>query len=120
MESACGFCLGSGIVPALYTMKKTTPTSREIGELLPSFLSRLSTSYQQQPRAIMDAWPLIIGPSLSPMTRAISFQHGVLTVAVSHASLYSLLAQHDKNRLLDKIRKTFPQVHIKTILFKRQ
>ncbi len=101
-------------------MKKTAPTSREIGQLLPAFLTRLSASYQQQPRAVLDAWPLIIGPALAPMTRALMFHDEVLTVGVSHASLYSLLAQHDKNRLLQKIRETFPQLRIKTILFKRQ
>lgn len=71
-----------------------------------------------RPDLILAAWPKIIGPSLSPMTQAVFFESGILTVKVSNSTLYSLLVQHEKTRVLQVLRETFPGVEIKNIVFR--
>jgi hypothetical protein len=99
---------------------KTALTSRLIGQLLPQFMTKLGKSYKEKPMAIIEAWPTIVGPSLAPMTQALSFREGILYVAVNNATLYSLLSAHDKPRILQNLREKFPQTVIKTIVFRRQ
>lgn len=66
----------------------------------------------------MAAWPEIIGPKFAPMTQALSFEEGVLTVTVRNSSLFSLLTQHDKPRLLKSMQAKLPSTTIKNIYFR--
>lgn len=97
-------------------MASTQPTARHIRTLLPRLLSQISAQVQERPDLVLAAWPALIGPKLAPMTEAIRFEEGILTVKVANSTLYSLLARHDKTRLLKSLKEKFPQV--KTILFK--
>jgi hypothetical protein len=63
-------------------------------------------------------WPDVIGPKLASMTQAHSFVDGVLLVKVKNSTLHSLLSQNDKPRILNLLRKRFPNVEIKTIYFR--
>lgn len=99
---------------------KTAITTRLIGQLLPTFLQRIGERYGQKPQLLLEAWPTVIGPQLAPMTRALSFHEGVLTVAVSNSTLYSLLSQHDKPRIIQHLREKFPHTTIKTVVFRLQ
>lgn len=83
-------------------------------------MSKLSSRYGDKPSAILEAWPSVIGPKLAPMTRALTFKEGVLFVAVDNATLYSLLNQHDKPRIIQNLRDKFPQTMIKTVVFQRR
>jgi len=95
----------------------TALTSKNLKQLLPSVIRRIGRSQQDRPDLILAAWPDLIGKRLSPMTKAVSFVEGVLTVRVSNSSLLSLLAQHECPRLLKELRKKFPNVKIRTIRF---
>jgi len=70
-----------------------------------------------RPDLILAAWPSIIGERLAPMTKTVSFVDGVLTIKVRNSSLLSLLAQHEKPRLLKELRKKFPSAAIRNIRF---
>lgn len=96
----------------------TKVTTHRMGDLLPSVLARIGENYQQRPDLILAIWPELIGPKLSTMTQAISFQDGVLMVKVKNSTLHSLLNQHEKFRLLNLLRKKFPHTEIKNILFR--
>lgn len=96
----------------------TGVTSHQLRDILPLVLKGVQGVYQSKAELVLDAWPSIIGCRLSSMTRAESFIDGVLTVRVKNSTLHSLLQQHDKSRLLAKLREKFPGVPLKTIVFR--
>ena len=71
------------------------PTGKVLSSLLPEWLAKASFRFQDRPDLILLAWAEIIGEKLSPMTTAVSFINGILTVKVKNSSLYSLLVQHE-------------------------
>jgi hypothetical protein len=96
----------------------TSTTSRHICQLLPRFLENIGRKFEERPDLVIASWPEVIGRQLAPMTEAISFFEGILTVRVKNSTLYSLLAQHDKPRLIKNLRDKFPATQIKTIFFR--
>jgi hypothetical protein len=94
------------------------PTTRDIRKLLPFFLENLGKKFNDRPDLVMAAWPEVIGPQLAPMTQAVSFTEGILTIKVKNSTLYSLLNQNDKPRLIKNLRDKFPGTMIKTIFFR--
>lgn len=96
----------------------TAVTIHRVSELLPDVLSKIGGAYQQRPDLILAAWPEIIGVQLASMTQAISFSEGVLVVKVKNSTLHSLLSRNDKPRILNSLRQKFPNVTIKTIVFR--
>ena len=96
----------------------TLPRAHHIRQLLPRFLEDIGKKLQERPDLIVASWPEIIGYQLSPMTQAVSFIDGVLLVKVSNSTLYSLLNQSDKPRLIKNLRDKFPGTMIKTIFFR--
>lgn len=93
-------------------------TTRHLRQLLPRFLESVGNKLKERPDLILAAWPEVIGAQLSSMTQALSFIDGVLTVKVNNSTLYSLLTQNDKPRLIQNLRDKFPQTLIKTIYFR--
>jgi len=86
---------------------------RTIREMLPIVLRQIGRRVHGDRDVVLAAWPEIVGAQFAPLTRAISFEEGVLTVVVSNASLYSLLAHRDRKRLLHALREKLPNVEIK-------
>lgn len=96
----------------------TEVTTHRVSDLLPVVLSRIGEIYDQRPDLILEIWSSIIGSKLASMTQAMSFVDGVLVVKVKNSTLHSLLSQHEKPRLLAILRQRFPNVLIKTIVFR--
>ena len=96
----------------------TQPTSRRVADLLSSALSKLRENCQERPDLLLASWPEIIGPKHAPMTQAVSFCEGVLTVKVKNSALHSLLSRHDKHRILAAIQQRFPKANIQNIVFR--
>lgn len=94
------------------------PTSKPLSQLIPLVLEQISMNFSDRPDLILASWPEIIGPRLAPMTQAVSFIDGILLVKVKNSTLYSLLSQNDKPKLVQKLREKFPKILIKTILFR--
>ncbi len=95
----------------------TAPTSKNLRQLLPAILRQIGKRHEERPDLILAAWPSVIGERLSPMTRAVSFIEGILTIKVRNSSLLSLLAQHERHKLLKELRKKFPNAKIRNIRF---
>jgi hypothetical protein len=93
-------------------------TSRQLKDLLPKVLGDIGAMHQDRPDLVVAAWPHVIGEKLAAMTRATSFEQGILYVKVNNSILYSLLAQHERGRLLKNLREKFPSVGIKNIHFR--
>ena len=96
----------------------TDKTNREIADLLPRFLKSLGAAHKERPDLILAAWPEVIGAKLAPMAKAISFVDGIMLVKVNNSTLYSLLSQHERGRLLKSLRERFPAAVIKNITFR--
>lgn len=96
----------------------TEVTTHRVTDLLPVVLAQIGEAYQDRPDLILASWPEIIGSQLSSMTQAISFNEGVLVVKVKNSTLHSLLSQNDKPRILSSLKKRFPKVEIKNIIFR--
>lgn len=96
----------------------TKPTGKTLKELLPSALSRIDQRWKVGGADLLKFWPVLIGPKLAKMTRSVSFEDGILTVVVQSSTLYSLLCQHEKMRLLTELREKFPQTQVRNIHFR--
>ena len=103
-------------IPRYYDGPKVT--SKALRDLLPGLLSQISSQFEERGDLVIAAWPAIIGPELCKMTRAVSFDEGVLVVFVKNSTLYSLLAKHDKMRILKLMRAKFPKTSINNIIFR--
>ena len=103
-------------IPKHYNGNK--PTGRHLKDLLPEIMTQITGKVDENPREILDAWVQTVGPKISKMARAVSFESGVLKVKVENSTLYSLLTLHEKERLLSELRKQFPKVTIRNILFR--
>jgi hypothetical protein len=93
-------------------------TSHHLRDLLPAVLRGIANRVEQQPTAVVEAWPHVIGPELAPLTRAVRFEDGLLTVKVSDSTLYALLSRHERPELLRNLRARFPKTSIKNIVFR--
>jgi predicted nucleic acid-binding Zn ribbon protein len=96
----------------------TELTGKKLKDLLPKVFSEISKSYRERPELILALWSEVIGEKLAPMTQAVSFSEGVLTVKVKNSTLHSLLVQHEKAKLLKKLREKVPSTEIRNIIFR--
>lgn len=94
------------------------PPGKQIRDLLPSILEGFEKRVVHSPDELLLAWPKLVGEKIAPMAQAVSCSSGTLVVKVANATLYSLLMQHEKERLLKQIQIQFPHLQIKKILFR--
>jgi len=93
-------------------------TSHRVTDLLPRVMHKIGAVYKERPDLIFAAWPELLGEKIAPMTQPVSFEEGVLIVKVKNSTLFSLLQNKEKPRLLKSLRQKFPRTVIKTILFR--
>jgi predicted nucleic acid-binding Zn ribbon protein len=93
-------------------------TNKQLKDLLQKALSGIGSMHRDRPDLVVEAWPQVIGEKLASMTQAISFEKNVLYVKVSNSTLYSVLSQHERGRLLKSLRQKFPSLEIKNIHFR--
>lgn len=93
-------------------------TTHRFADVLSSVLATIGDTYHERPDLVIASWPEIIGPKLAPMTQVVSFHEGVLTIKVKNSTLYSLLNQHDRPRILNNLRQKFPRVRITNLVFR--
>ena len=91
---------------------------RNISEILPGVLSNIEDKYKKNPSNIIASWPEIIGKKLAPMTKVISYSDGILIIKVKSSTLYSLLNNYEKDKLLQKLQDKFSKKIIQKIHFK--
>ncbi len=96
---------------------KNKTSLKEIKNLLKDIFEDIQNRTKNNLDEIIKKWPSIIGSQLSPMTKIISFNKNVLKISVNNSTLYGLLSQYEKQRLLNILKKEFPKYNIKTIRF---
>lgn len=96
----------------------TAFTTRRVSDIVPYVLSAIQKKHEERHDLILTAWPNIVGPQIAKFTKPESFIEGVLRVRVNNSSLYSLLVQSEKGKLLTLLRTKFPKVQIDRIFFR--
>ena len=91
---------------------------KDIKTLLPNVLDNIEKKYKKNPINVMEIWPEIIGKKLSPMTKAVSLKDGVFVVKVKSSTLYSLLNNYEKQKLLEKLQNKISKDIVHKIVFK--
>lgn len=86
---------------------------KKMTELLPEILADLTP--KDHPEEIFQFWRTLVGEKIAPLTEPVSWQNGVLTVKVKSSTLYSLLAVHERPRLLGKLKEKFS---IRNLMFR--
>ncbi|HAB99384.1 MAG TPA: DUF721 domain-containing protein [Parachlamydiales bacterium] len=96
----------------------TSPTGKMMSALLRDALAGISKQAGCQGHEILAAWSEVLGEKFANLTKATGIQDGVLTVKVKSSTLYSLLHQHEKSRLLARLQELFPSAGIRDIVFR--
>lgn len=103
--------------------KKRTPRNysgiqnpaKKISDLLPEFLSEMRGKSALTKEEVFPFWEELLGKEMALLTEFTSLKDGVLTVKVKSSTLYSLLATHEKRRLLGRLKEKFP---IRNLIFR--
>ena len=93
----------------------TNATSKQLKDLLPQALADIGRKTGNEAEAVYQMWMALLEEKMGPMTEPVSLIDGVLTIKVKSATLYSLLCQHEKARLLKRLQEKFP---IRNIYFR--
>lgn len=93
-------------------------SSKKIGQLLPEVLKGIRKASHTERDEIFAVWPQLIGKKMATYTKPVSFKDGTLTVSVYSSTLYSLLSQHEKPRLLKALKDKYPEANIRDIVFR--
>jgi hypothetical protein len=96
----------------------TKVTTRRLDFLAKKLLLEIGNERTKKGDEILAFWPEIVGPSIAPMTYAESYIAGTLVVRVKNSTLYSLLSQYEKARLLKLLKEKFPEAGIANITFR--
>ncbi len=83
------------------------PTGKKISDLLPEMLGNLKQRGSVSQEAVFAFWFTLIGQKMAPLTQPISLKNRVLTIKVKSATLYALLCQYEKPRLLEALQAKF-------------
>jgi hypothetical protein len=86
--------------------------------VLEGVLAKIAGMRAARSDEVLLAWPSIVGERLAPMTRALSFEGGTFVVEVKNSTLYSLLVQKERGRLLGVLQRRFPTVQIRSLQFR--
>ena len=93
-------------------------TSKRLDALLPKFLCAIEERRHNRPDEVIGYWKELVGDNIASMARAVTFEKGVLFVAVQNSTLLSLLARQEKKRLLSEFKKKFTGILIADIAFR--
>lgn len=93
----------------------TNNPAKKVSDLLPDIAGQIAKRAQLPDEAIFQFWNELMGEKMASMTKPVSFFEKTLTVKVKSSTLYSLLAVHEKARLLASLRKKFS---IRNIVFR--
>ncbi len=93
----------------------TGKTGKLLSEILPGAVREIREKAGQGREEIFRFWQELIGDKIGPLTEVVSFVNGVLLVKVKSSSLYSLLCQHERPRLLKRLQEKFP---VRSLVFR--
>ncbi len=96
----------------------TKVTTKKLKDLLPKTLAGIRKQSQIPTTQIQRYWPEVVGDKISQMSSVEKYSEGVLSIKVQNATLLSLLAQYEKQKILKQYRKYFPNVSFEDARFR--
>jgi len=93
-------------------------SGKKIGKILPEVLQKIQALKGTDRDQIFAAWSELISEQMAAYTKPMNFQNGILKVTVYSSTLYSLLTQHEKPRLLKALQERYPKISIRDIVFR--
>ncbi len=96
----------------------TKATSHPIAEIMSHMLVEIDEKTKNRVQNIEVHWKEVIGEKIAPMTEVLSLDRGVLIVGVKSSTLYSLLCQHERPRLLAELQKRTSCEKIRDLKFR--
>lgn len=91
------------------------PTGKKISDLLPQILVDITGKNGSEQELVFDMWFSLMGEKMGRLTQPLHLKNGVLTIKVKSATLYALLCQHEKGRLVKALQTKF---QIRDIIFR--
>ncbi len=91
---------------------------KKIGLLLPEILQKIGATKGVDRDRVFTAWSELLSKKMASYTKPVSFKDGILRVSVFSSTLYSLLSQHEKPRLLKALQDRYPKILIRDIVFR--
>ena len=93
-------------------------TNKFLVDLLKKAQSQFMDPNQMDETNIEQIWNLVIGEKMALLTQVKSWYQGILIVTVASATLNNLLSRTEKPKILAKIKKDYPFLKIKNLIFR--
>ena len=93
-------------------------TDKQLKNLLPRLFHKISDRVKPDSKEIFQCWFRLVGKELASYTRPVFFEDGVLTIKVKSSTLYSLLHQNEKPRLLKEFQQHLPKAKVRDLVFR--
>ena len=78
-----------------------------IDQILPELLTKIAHKRALPLEKISSLWSSLLGKELASFTKVLSFSEGILLIEVQSSTLFSLLNQQEKPRLLQELQQRF-------------
>lgn len=93
-------------------------TSKKLSDLLENAKKTLFKEVESKEVPIEKIWAMVVGEKIAQMTRVLSFYNGILVVNVQSSTLSGLLSRVEKPKILNKLKKDFAFLKVKSLVFK--
>lgn len=93
------------------------PTTKHIKDLLRKATSHLKIELNDEKELIQKVWKDVIGERFFHYTCVKGYYKNCLYINVSQATLRSVLASYEKQRILASLKRKLPMLTIKNIVF---
>lgn len=94
------------------------PVAKNIGTLALNLVEDLGKKIDLPIENLVAIWKEAIGDKFFPLTKVVSLVEGVLTVKVKGATLFSLLSQYEKTRLLSVLQSKVSKDTVRKLVFR--
>lgn len=89
-----------------------------MSDILGDIKKDFSAPEETQEVNLLHIWTLCVGEKIAAMTEIKSFNQGFLVVKVAGASLCHLLSTTERPKILAKLKKDFPFLRVKNLVFR--
>ena len=87
----------------------------DLSRLLPALMKRFGLEDEHWLMRLEEEWSEIVGGPVAAHTRPGRYDHGHLTVFVDHPVWLGELSRYGQKRMLEALRKRFPDVRIQSL-----
>ncbi len=93
-------------------------TNKFLAEILKDVKKEFVNAPDDSSENIAHVWQLAVGEKIAAVTEIKSFNQGFLVIKVASASLCQLLTTTERPKILAKLKKDFPFLKVKNLVFR--